>query len=1215
MKQVIFFFVVLAAVLHAGPYDHEIAQIRKLDFSRDLCIDTALVKNGIPAAVIVPGKTDLKCAEIINNAIREHTGITLPLAAKIPASGNVIVLGNRDRNEAMEDLYNRHYTLLDARYPGKDGAVSRSLHNPFGDKRNFLLAGGSDPAGDLLAAQLLAKRIAAQPAGKELKLGYFADLKYGKHVKLPRSVQEAIPANISPGGHVFGWNTLSGNLALFYITGDTHFAREFLRFAFPDRAASEEILKNDGPFGVGNMKNPLGEPYHYNGYYQTLYWDLVEEHPFFTPEIRAKVTAKFYEALLMRKLHGDKGIYKTFHDRKVLPRLGDRHWLAEALQVYSLARYFDKYYDFPLGKEGMRVSRRYFKTLDQYAAINAGSLIWYASFLQPAVHFALLDRGVDAKKLVSFRTYVENMMLLANGKKEDWAIQDSSYQLMNILGYLAQDQAPLTLAKLLAPPEGTFLLGQSHEQGREYPRNFFRVADGCWNTAAFDPRGMPEWDPPFAREKVVEWLNYRKLGPGGQDDFALVDAKFESGRNAFHNFAVIELFIGGKPVLLGYSNQLEVLPNGLAKPELPLYTEILAKGRTGKTGYLQGKVADFNGCEWTRTFVMRDHRFLLMVDEFKPLDPEKTDFIAVANPFHFPPQAYFNTGKFGFHLRSAGQDWTIDCSEEADLRRVSVSGGMMKAGNKAAEFYITGPGKGFRMATIIRPGKSADTPSSARSGDHIALRLPERAMLDLLPDGGFLLREKGRIFAFRAKELPGVFLSSLPVSAEWDGKTLQLCAENAVKIQLADGKSLYLPAGKTVSTSFAGNISGPDPDGADRILAGKKPVLYKVDAPELKKEKHLLAGCPIGVSQMVEIRGEKFLAAASGKRLFLLDAQGGLRREIAVPSPIGSFAWFAEKEQFLIGSLDEKVRAVNLNGQEVWQFQSQMSDEAQWQGQWWAKCSIPGVRGITVARLAGGKTYLVIGGASVVEILSPEGKLLSRRFMPWGTFKKCTVMENSMLCWGYMVSHPNVYRFDDSLKCSEMTIYKDSKGTWMGGFGFGYVGRSDLEYTSLQPGKAPVLIGSFNGTMNRIMIWDVRQNVRHEAALGFGIRAFGAPFGTPMLRSTNIRGFALPDFQNDGNKTIAVGYYRNFVALFDHELKLKRQIPLPAAPRLLTALRGPSGDRLAAACDDGRIYIIDGTGNITAQAQITARPTLLAGWGDTLFAGSEKDGITLFQLP
>ena len=1211
------YFILLGAAVSvcAAGFEEELAAIGKMNFSRDLHLQTALVKKRRPAAVILPGKTDPRCAEIINRAVRERCGTVLPVVTQLPESGNVIVLGNRDRNGVMEDLYNRHYTLLDARYPGKDGAVARSLHNPFGDKRNYLLVGGSDPAGDLLAAQLLARRIASLPAGESLTLGYFADLQYGRDVRFPENVRDAVPANQTPGGHAFGWNSLSKSLALFYVTGDTRYAEEFLRYAFPDKATSEELLKNDGAFGVGNMKNPLGEPYHYNGYYQTLYWDLVEEHPFFTPEIRAKVTAKLYESLLRRKWNGDKGIYKTFKDREDLPRLKGRHWLAEAVQVYSIARYFDKHYDFPLAADAMKIARKYFVTLDQYAAINAGSLAWYASFLQPAVHFALLDRGGKAKELAVFRTYVGNLMLLANGKKGDWSLADTSYQLMNIFGYLAQDQAPLTQAEMIVPAGTGVLLGQSYTPAVKYEKDFFRTGDGTWNCAAFDSRGMPEWKPPFAREKVVEWLNYRKLGPGGRDDFALVDAKFESGRNAFHNFAMIEFYLQGSPLLLGYSNQVMVYPNGLAKSELPLYTEVICKGRTGNTGYLQGKVANFNGCEWKRTFVMRDHRFLLAVDEFKPLDPEGTQFIDVDNPFQFPAAAWFSIGEYGFGLRSPDKkDWTIDCSEEALLKKMEVSGGMLNAGNSAAVFAVTGPGKGFRMASVLYPGKNDGRPSAARQGDLIALRFPEKAMLRLLPEGGFWLQEKTGNFAFHVKEIPGIFSASGPVSAEWDGAILWLCADAETQVQMADGRVLNLSAGKTLSVKCSGKPVQLDEEKSAAILQAKKRRSVIVSAPELTK----IATVPvsgIGVDCMVELNGEKLLAAATGKKLYLLDTAGKIRREYAVPSPIGSFAYFAEKQQFIIGSRDEIVRAIGLDGREVWQFRSQMSDETQWQGQWWAKCSIPGVRGITVARLANGKTFLVIGGASVVEVLSPEGKLLVRRFMPWGTYKKCTVREKDFLCWGYMVSHPNVYSFNEELKRSYMSLETDINGVWMGGFGFGYNGRSALEYTQLKPDGQKVLVGTFNGTMNRVMIWNAKGKVLHEAALGFGIRAFGAPFGAPELRTTNVRGFALPDFRKDGHKKVAVGFIRDYVALFDSSLKPEWLVRLPAAPRLLAAVPGPAGDRLAAVCDDGRLYILDEKGRITAQAEITPRATMLTGWDDTLFVSSEKGGVTLFRLP
>ncbi|MBR4957377.1 MAG: hypothetical protein IKZ31_06420, partial [Lentisphaeria bacterium] len=66
-----------------------------MNFHRDLHLQTTLVKKRRPAAVILPGKTDPRCAEIINRAIMERCGTALPVVSQLPESGQVIVLGNR----------------------------------------------------------------------------------------------------------------------------------------------------------------------------------------------------------------------------------------------------------------------------------------------------------------------------------------------------------------------------------------------------------------------------------------------------------------------------------------------------------------------------------------------------------------------------------------------------------------------------------------------------------------------------------------------------------------------------------------------------------------------------------------------------------------------------------------------------------------------------------------------------------------------------------------------------------------------------------------------------------------------------------------------------------------------------------------------------------------------------------------------------------------
>ena len=96
------------------------------------------------------------------------------------------------------------------------------------------------------------------------------------------------------------------------MTDDPKYAKEFLRLAFPDEKAADELNRLDGEFTYANLKNPLGEPYHYNATMLIPHWDLVEESPVFSDADRLRVTRKFYEQLNRRRQNGDKGIYKLY---------------------------------------------------------------------------------------------------------------------------------------------------------------------------------------------------------------------------------------------------------------------------------------------------------------------------------------------------------------------------------------------------------------------------------------------------------------------------------------------------------------------------------------------------------------------------------------------------------------------------------------------------------------------------------------------------------------------------------------------------------------------------------------------------------------------------------------------------------------------------------------------------------------------------------------
>ncbi len=287
----------------ATPFGDGRSEITKL---KNLCIETTLLADGCPKAVIVApssGRHD-SAVKALQNRIAQGGGQELPVLRDDEGSPesllvdrSVITLGNMSTSRFIESLYRQWYTLLDLRYPGPGGSVVRSLHNPFATGNNVILLGGSDDEGVEKAVGRFSEILAD---GDPLRLGWLMEVELGEGMDPPgigeqvygwrdswRVDSEGNETGYPPAG-TFGWHPISIQAALYYMTGQGEYLREFVRLALPDPDdIPKEVLTCSAFY---SMEHPLVENYHYHAHTMALLWDLIEESPLLSDDVRLRIT-------------------------------------------------------------------------------------------------------------------------------------------------------------------------------------------------------------------------------------------------------------------------------------------------------------------------------------------------------------------------------------------------------------------------------------------------------------------------------------------------------------------------------------------------------------------------------------------------------------------------------------------------------------------------------------------------------------------------------------------------------------------------------------------------------------------------------------------------------------------------------------------------------------------------------------------------------------
>ncbi|MCC6445973.1 MAG: VCBS repeat-containing protein [Armatimonadetes bacterium] len=714
---------------------------------KDLHLHTDLARDGKAAITLVIPASGLyrREAERIREAVLKIAGVRIPIAlddspaGAVPIRGSLILLGNRSTHRTISELYDRYYTLLDLKYPGPGGYEARTLHDPFGNGKNVIFAGGSDAAGVRLAAGVLIRRLKeVQGRPGTLSIGWLMEIRPGKGVAVPKDLKDFETWEASAGygsSGYFGWNSISKRMAMYYMTGDPFQAREALRLAFPDEQAKREIVQIDGE-RIENKDDPLAGPYHYNAHLMILFWDLIEESPVFTDEERLKVINAFARQLAHRR---DEGVYTL---TEPLPRVDSRHHQWSAISLYCLGRYFQKSYPDPVWRQCVRGAEFSFASLREHAWVfgENDNHFWYCTGTVPILTYLLLSGDRKPVRNGVLQTLLRGQEILISGRQPDWALNYAALDYLHKAAYLTGDGRWLAYRDRTGLNLGVFRLGQSFWPDKTLkPRppedlanrwSVYGLTGPLWQSRG---SGLP-------LSQSFQFASFRSRTDAG-GDCVLLDGFNGAGRNPYHTFALLELRLGGHTLLQGYRNQLMTKADGLVEPQVAMDAALRSHVVLGETVLAVGEVPKAAYGGWKRTLVQRKGRYALVVDEFK----------SRADSANLEAQILWER-PYGWEARPQGG---ILRSEEAQSAALPQGWKAFRALEQPLAASQTGPESLLRLDSL---GIALLKPAGPGGWLEMAFRLPKAATGEWFAD----------LLNYRDRGAVRFFLDGKPVGPEFD---------------------------------------------------------------------------------------------------------------------------------------------------------------------------------------------------------------------------------------------------------------------------------------------------------------------------------------------------------------------------------------------------------------------------------------------------------------
>ncbi|MCX6911435.1 MAG: PQQ-binding-like beta-propeller repeat protein, partial [Verrucomicrobia bacterium] len=953
--------------------------IRDLAKAKPLFLETPLVAGGRAVAAIVTPSKYRDLADKLRLRIRELTGADVPVlddASLADAQGrwnangiarrseSLIALGNFETNRLLPLLYARFYTAVDIFYPGQDGHALHTIHDPWGNGHNVIVAGGSDDDGVRAAADALLAELSKRTVGKDLSLPRLMQLKLSPALIKAMPVlnrnpdEKAIAQAVAKAREAFARGQHTGVTANlyeagfnYYRSGNDGYAELFKRLA---RLMIEIYRSKPTTYG-----GPWGMDADFNSMQVIAAWDLVEESPVFTEAERLEVTRIIAEYACYLGTFGNfLGAARQHirHNHNTFPALG----------LFFAADYFGKYYRvaeaarwFAEADACFQPQALSFKAQEDsngYQWLTVGHLMRYALARPDHTYFAngnarrTLDLAVATMDNLGFQS--------AFGDVGGWRGWASEVPLWNIGAWYFREPAFRWAVEQERPvqPNARATIGgyEAATSQASAPKGF----DGM-SVFPIERRFYNYWAPQATNGVETLWLapverTYEKVSFRGgfdpQQPYLLLDGIGCGGHRHYDGNSLVrysergrEWFADGDYIkaLPKFHTSVLVFRDGQSST-LPPFCALEAHADLPSAGFARSTVRDYGAADWSRNLIWLKGRCFVAIDSLRARAADEYSFRTV---WHTLGEPRIEGHRFtveqngercvienldGARLKltddeSLGKNWNGYTNAQPVVRILQqIAGRKMKTGESHHFLNVFG-------ASPFTSERASDTSVFVKAGDETVLVGVTDGKRSAVAPGIetdaalFALRPRGFSLAKVTTLVAGghtLFRASAPVAVEFDAGTGRAVVQSPARVTVAlagENERDVAPGRQEFAVTGSVMISLPT-----AAPAKTKAMAAVANVPQLPV-RWRFSNAPFTCIAAADLDGDKkseTVGGASDGRVCCIGADGKQRWEFKAPSAVKAI-WAGDLggdggRVVVVGLADGSVCLLDAAGKQLW---------------------------------------------------------------------------------------------------------------------------------------------------------------------------------------------------------------------------------------------------------------------------------------------------------